>query len=80
MRTSLTISYAIPSRQRVAVTIYDIAGKKTATVTDQDHRPGYYNQVWNRTDRHGRTAANGVYFVEVRTAADRARKKVVLAR
>jgi hypothetical protein len=40
--------------------------------------PGYYNQVWNRTDSHGRTAANGIYFVEVRTKTQSDRKKVVL--
>jgi flagellar hook assembly protein FlgD len=62
------------------VTIYDIAGKRTATVTDQDHRPGYYNQAWNRTDSHGRAAANGIYFVEVRTKTQSDRKKVVLTR
>jgi hypothetical protein len=37
-------------------------------------------QVWNLTDSHGRTAADGIYSVEVRTKIQSDRRKVVLTR
>jgi hypothetical protein len=49
-------------------------------LTDQPHKPGYYRQVWDRTDNAGRTVANGVYFIELRTESEAAKKKVVLVR
>jgi hypothetical protein len=78
MRSTLTISYAIPRPERVTVTVHDITGRRTRTVADQPREPGYYRETWDRTDSHRRTVPNGVYFVEVRTQTQSDRKKVVL--
>jgi hypothetical protein len=80
MRNALTISYALPRAERVTVTVHDIAGRRTRTLSDQPREPGYYRESWDRTDSHGRTVPNGIYFVEVRTQTESDRKKVVLTR
>jgi flagellar hook assembly protein FlgD len=62
-----TIRYQIPSRgdgkpKAVSLSIYDISGRLTATLVNEEKEAGYYSVNWDRKDTHGRELSNGVYF------------------
>ena len=54
---STTISYDIPIKAHVTVTIYNVLGEKIATLVDGVKNPGSYLTVFN-----GSRFASGVYF------------------
>lgn len=54
---STTISYDIPIKAHVTITIYNVLGEKIATLVDGVKNPGSYSTVFN-ADRF----ASGVYF------------------
>jgi hypothetical protein len=62
------ISYGIPigaQRSRVALRVYDPAGRLVSTLVDADHGPGTYRATWMGADDRGQPAANGVYFCRI---------------
>ena len=44
---STRIEYGLPQRTRVTLTIFDVLGKKIATLVDRTQEPGYQSIVWN---------------------------------
>jgi hypothetical protein len=65
LRTGVTISLALPSDGRVSLELYDIRGRKVATVARERMTAGYHNVVWNGTDDYGTAVVSGVYFLRV---------------
>jgi hypothetical protein len=64
-RPSATIHYAVPMDSRVTVEIYNIQGRKVATLLDEVVPAGYHTIAWDgRTDAGG-PVATGVYFCRV---------------
>jgi hypothetical protein len=63
---STTISYSLPVGGRVTVEVYDINGRRMATLVDARKSAGSHGIVWNGKDGIGNTAASGVYFCRVR--------------
>ncbi len=54
-------SFAIPSDSKVTLQIFDIIGRKVATIVDETLSPGWYQRTWNI---HGvNEVASGVYFM-----------------
>ena len=66
LRSSATISYALPSEGRVRVEIFDIQGRKVASLLDEQKPAGYHGVTWNGKDLGGDSAAQGVYFCRIR--------------
>jgi hypothetical protein len=52
-----TISFTVPSKSYVSIQIYNILGKKIATLTDQEYPAGRHAIVWDAS-----TVASGVYY------------------
>lgn len=59
---STTITYAIPEGNHVQLNVYDITGRKVATLVDQVQQPGTYQAVWN-----GAEHASGIYIYRLET-------------
>jgi Tol biopolymer transport system component len=69
----LSIRYGIPRATKATLKVYDITGKLTRTlINNQQAKPGYYTQVWNCRDNRNRRVAAGVYFY--RLTADKTSK------
>ena len=51
------ITYSITEPGQVNLTVYDLLGRKVATLTDRAMTPGHYTETWNA---HG--FSSGVYF------------------
>lgn len=57
-----TIAYDVPETGRVALRVYDVAGKLVRTLVDGDRPAGTHRAVWNGRDSSGRLVASGVYL------------------
>ena len=58
-----TIIYNLDQQSMVNLTIYDLLGRKVATLVDEVKTPGSYTVNWNAED-----FASGVYFYRIKTA------------
>jgi hypothetical protein len=61
-----TIRYAVPVEGRVVIEIYDINGRKVATLVDAKRPAGFHEVAWNGRDEEDNTAASGMYFCVVK--------------
>jgi aminopeptidase N len=57
-----TISYALPRRSEVTLTIYDLIGRRIATLLHGRQEPGRHLVHWNGRDDAGRPVATGIYI------------------
>jgi hypothetical protein len=67
---STTIKYDLPKESRVKIVVYDILGRKVATLVDEMKKAGSYQVIWDAN-----RLASGVYFY--RTEAVSADKRFV---
>ncbi len=64
---STTISYSIPNVAPVRIDVYDLPGRKVATLVDGVKREGVYTCVWFGKDDHGNDLASGFYIAWLRS-------------
>jgi len=64
---STTINFEIPESQKVVIGIFDVAGRKVATLVDGRREAGSHQVVWNGRDQSGAQVASGVFFVRMNT-------------
>ncbi len=62
-----TVSFALPERGRVQVTVHDAAGRLVRVLADAELGAGIHDRVWNGDDARGRAMPSGTYFSRVRT-------------
>lgn len=78
-RTS--IPFDLPqAADRVAVRVYDVAGRAVATVMDAALPAGRHSVVWTGTDDRGSAVASGTYYCVIQTPHHRATSKLTLVR
>ena len=56
------ISYSLPKRSDVTLTVFDIRGQEVTTLHDATKPPGNYEVQWNGRDQSGNPVSTGVYF------------------
>jgi len=61
------INYSINSRGRVALEIYDAAGRLVRALLNNIQDAGSYTMRWDSKDDNGNTVAQGIYFCKLRT-------------
>ena len=77
--TRTEIEYGIPYRCRAILAIYDVTGRKVATLIDQEVEPGYCTAHWDGTDENGNRVCPGIYFCTLEAAGRTKEVKMVLA-
>uniref|UniRef100_A0A7C4XMJ9 T9SS type A sorting domain-containing protein n=1 Tax=candidate division WOR-3 bacterium TaxID=2052148 RepID=A0A7C4XMJ9_UNCW3 len=75
-----TIEYSLPSDAEVNLNIYDITGKKIATLIQEKQPAGHYGFVWNLNEGLYRNLPNGVYFYRLTAGDWTDTKKMVIIR
>lgn len=65
-REATTIAYEVEQPGPVTITVYDVLGRRVATLVDQDQTPGTYHVDWNGRDGAGQPVASGAYFYQLR--------------
>ncbi|MEZ4386174.1 MAG: T9SS type A sorting domain-containing protein [Candidatus Krumholzibacteriia bacterium] len=68
------IEYTVGRAGPVSLAVFDLAGRRVATLVDGEHRDAGRHTVGYTADR----SASGVYFVRLQTAGGEATEKIVL--
>jgi hypothetical protein len=63
-----TIPFALPSRSRITIKIYNIMGQKVKTLIDGTMDAGRHQVSWDGKDDRGLKVASGLYIYRMRTA------------
>jgi hypothetical protein len=75
-----SLSFALPSDQRVRVDVYDIRGRLVQTVTDQVFSAGQHTLQWDGRDTGGRPSADGLYFYRLKAPSGERVRKVMIVK
>jgi len=76
---STSIRYSVASDgSSVRMHVYDVAGRRIATVLDETGQAGDHIARWDGRDDHGRPVASGIYFCRLSVDAWNATRKMVL--
>jgi 1,4-alpha-glucan branching enzyme len=75
-----TIRFEIPERGHVRITVYDVAGRRVATLADRAFEAGASTVLWDGTTDGGTPVASGVYHVMMETGGAAHSAKAVLLR
>jgi flagellar hook assembly protein FlgD len=72
------IDFNLPDAGDVTLIVYDVLGRKVATLVNDHLEPGAHHIEWDARDDGGRQLASGVYFYRIRTTSSQASRKMVL--
>jgi hypothetical protein len=75
---STTISFTLPSREHVTVSIYDANGRLVRTLVDESRDYGTHDVTWDGRDDAGTTVGSGVYFYRLSAGKFSESKKMVM--
>ena len=80
-RSVSTIQYALPRAERVVIEVFDVVGRRVATLVDEDVEAGFHSVVWDgRGASGGADLASGVYIYRLRAGSFTATQRAVLVR
>jgi hypothetical protein len=68
---STTLEFAVPKSGPVAVRVFDLQGRRVATLVEDVMSAGVYRVRWTGTDGAGRGQASGVYFAQIQSGGSR---------
>ena len=60
------IDYELPESVPVTLEIFNIAGKRVATLVNGQVSAGYHSVVWNGQDDYGRPVAGSIYLYRIK--------------
>ena len=72
------ISFSIPQRGLVQLTIYNILGSKVRTLVNSEIEAGEHVVIFDSIDDQGSPVAPGIYFYRLKTESDALTRKMVL--
>jgi hypothetical protein len=70
-----TISFALPSKAFVKLTVFDLIGREIAVLTSEELPAGTYTRQWNAVNM-----ASGIYFYRIQAGSFVETKKLILLR
>ncbi|MCX6829285.1 MAG: Ig-like domain-containing protein [candidate division Zixibacteria bacterium] len=73
-----TISFTVPTATHATLEIYNVLGKKVATVFEGMAQSGLNEVVWDGRNENGDAVASGIYFYRLKAAAFEQTRKMVL--
>jgi hypothetical protein len=79
-RSITALALDLPRPERVRVTVYDVRGKRVATLVDGDLPAGRHPVRWPGVDEAGRPCGAGTYFLKVESENLSGTRKAILLR
>jgi hypothetical protein len=61
-----TVTFSLPTRQRVNIAVYDLAGRRLAVLADGEFDAGERSVEWDGRDTGGNQLGAGVYFYKMK--------------
>ena len=74
------ISFALPQAGLVKLEVFDLMGRRIATVLDGQQDAGFHRAVWKGTNSYGVAVASGIYFYRLQAGSRQITKKMILMR
>lgn len=74
------ITFTMPAPGPARLSVYDVAGRRIATLVDGPVAAGATTITWRGVTDNGRTVASGVYFARLQTAGSQAVYKLVVTK
>lgn len=74
------IEFGLPASARVRLDVYDVRGRRVATLVDGTLDGGHHRVVWDGTDASGRRVASGVYLYRLDAPGFSSQKKMLLVK
>lgn len=75
---STNIDFTLPRAGRVRIDVFDILGRQTALILDDNLSAGRHSIVWDGKDADGETVASGIYFYRLRAGDQVETRKMLL--
>ncbi|MBD3349147.1 MAG: T9SS type A sorting domain-containing protein [Candidatus Eisenbacteria bacterium] len=73
-----TVAFELPAAGEVELSVYNVAGRRVATLVDGRVDAGRHTAVWKGTDDRGESVASGVYFFRLTRDGESVSRKGVL--
>jgi hypothetical protein len=64
------ITFGLPERSTVKITILDLLGREVMTLTNAEYRAGYQRVRWDGTDSNGNKIGSGIYFYRITATSE----------
>ena len=74
------IPYGLPEDSHVKIVIYDIMGRRVATVVNEPLKAGYHWMRWDGKNFSGIPIASGVYFYRIEAGSFIKVKKMTMVK
>lgn len=78
--TQTTINYALPERVPVTLRVYDVMGRRVASLVNRVQPADEYHVSWDGTDAQGQPVSSGVYFYRLQAGDCTKTRKMVVVR
>lgn len=75
-----TIKFNVGQKERVTVSIYDVAGRQLTLLEDRVFESGPQEVTWQGCDKSGSAVASGTYFVRMESSSGVQQQKMMLVR
>lgn len=75
-----TITFAVESEQQVTISVFDVEGRRIATLANRTFGAGFHSVKWAGRDDTGRTVPSGTYLVRMETGDGAEARKISLVR
>jgi hypothetical protein len=73
-----SIAFSMPMTAEAELAVFDIAGRRVATLVDTEVEVGRHEVVWDGTNDAGEPVASGVYFSRLTALGEETSAKMVL--
>jgi hypothetical protein len=73
-----TVTFALPKRDHVKVAVYDIVGRRLATLADGEYAAGKTSLDWNGLDTAGHAVGAGMYFYKLTVGGETYERRGVI--
>lgn len=75
-----TIEFTLPEQTPVTVAVYDLMGRKVATLVDEVRSAGTHAVGWDGQSAEGKDLASGVYLMRMQAGGQSSTKRVTIVR
>jgi hypothetical protein len=75
-----TVRYSLPSGTRVRLAMFDVRGRRVATVVDSHQQAGSHSVAWDGRSETGESLDSGLYFARLEAGREAQTLRLILAR
>jgi hypothetical protein len=72
------IAFNLPLRSHVTIDVFNLLGRRVATLTDEDYSAGNHTVTWDGTSSDGHTVSTGIYMYRIEAGDFVQTKKMLL--